>query len=212
MPKELTPEGSLTPPEISTMEEYNEKAEQIIDRWSKGDRKDSDAPSKAISEFDNLLPNGRVLEIGTGGRGHTARWFVNNGCDYIGTDISSGMLEQARKNNPGVRLEQISVYDLDFNEPFDGFWCSSVLLHIPKNRINEALSAIHHNMKQGAVGFISIKEGDHEVMEVDGRFHAYWLDKDFSERLNSNGYKVLERESSLGRKRNQVADILGTNK
>ena len=140
-----------------------------------------------------------MLDIGAGGPGHVARWLIENGFDYTGIDISSAMLEQVRKNNPGIeiKLEQISVYDLDFDEPFDGFWCSAVLLHIPKNRIDEALSAIHRNMKHGAAGIISIKEGEHEVMEIDGRFHAYWSDKDFSERLNSNGYKVLERSGSF---------------
>lgn len=192
------------------METYNKNAGYYVKLWSTIKSEGSNTPNKAISEFDNLLPNGRVLEIGAGGSGLVARWFVNNGYDYIGTDISLGMLEQARKNNPGIRLKQISVYDLDFNEPFDGFWCTSVLLHIPKNRIDEALSAIHRNMKQGAIGIISIKEGDREVTEKDGRFHAYWLDKDFSERLNSNGYKVLERSSGFKGKTNWLTYLVQT--
>ena len=142
MPKELTPE------EISTKENYDKHAEGWA-RWWERD-KGSNIVSKETSKFKELLPKGRILEIGSG-LGQAAGWFVANGYDYLGTDISSGMLEQARKNNPGIRFDEISVYDLNFDEPFDGFWCSAVLLHIPKNRLNEALSAIHKNIKEGCL-------------------------------------------------------------
>jgi hypothetical protein len=35
-------------------------------------------------------------------------------------------LEQARNNNPGAVFEQVNLYDLDFTEPFDGFWAAAV--------------------------------------------------------------------------------------
>ncbi len=188
MPKELTPEES------STKENYDKYAEGWA-RWWERD-KGSNIVSKETSQFRELLPKGRILEIGSG-PGQAAGWFVANGYDYLGTDISSGMLEQARKNNPGIRFDEISVYDLNFDEPFDGFWCSAVLLHIPKNRLNEALTAIHKNIKEGAYGYISMKDGDCEIMERDGRFHAYWLDKDFSQQLKNNDYRVIERNTYL---------------
>ena len=34
-------------------------------------------------------------------------------------------------------------------------------------------------------------------MERDGRFHAYWLDKDFSQQLKNNDYRVIERNTYL---------------
>ena len=107
-----------------------------------------------------------------------------------------GMIEQARKNCPQARFEQASIYDLDFAQAFDGFWCSAVLLHIPKDRLDQALAAIHQNMKPGAYGFISTKEGEVEVIEADGRFHAYWSQKDFQKHLAAGGYSVVDQGRS----------------
>ena len=142
-------------------------------------RKDPGALKEEISwpsKFRQLLSSGRILEIGCGG-GYAARWFVANGYDYLGVDFSSGMFEQARWDNPGIRFDRISVYDLDFDEPFDGFWCAAVLLHIPQNCIDEALVAIRRSMEQGAYGLILSKRVGAEAMEADGRFHAYWSDR-----------------------------------
>ena len=190
MPKELTAE------EISTKKNYDKYAESWATWWARD--KGSNIAGKETNRFKELLPQGRILEIGAG-LGRAAGWFVANGYDYLGTDISSGMLEQARKNNPGIRFDEISIYDLNFDEPFDGFWCAAVLLHIPKNRLDEALSAIHKNIKEGAYGCISIKEGDCEAMERGGRFHAYWLDQDFSQQLNNNAFRVIERNTYLSK-------------
>lgn len=152
-----------------------------------------------MAQFKKLLPGGRILEIGAGG-GRDAKELIEAGYDYTGTDISVGLLEQARKNNPGVNFEEVSVYDLDYEELFDGFWCSAVLLHIPRARIDDALQVINKNMKRGALGFIAIKEGEGEKLEADDnstqgdeRFFVYWTDKDFSKRLEANGFNIVER-------------------
>ncbi len=154
---------------------------------------------KEMDRFHELLPSGRILEIGAGG-GRDARELIGHGYDYLGTDISSGLLVQARKNNPGAYFEQTSVYDLDYKDAFDGFWCSAVLLHIPREKIDEALTAIVQNMKPGAIGFITIKEGDGEGLEAnyastngDERYFVYWSDAEFSKKLDDNELTVLER-------------------
>lgn len=151
-----------------------------------------------LDKFHKHLPKGRILEIGCGG-GRDARELTELGYDYIGTDVSTGLLAEARKNNPGVRFEEKSVYDLDFTEKFDGFWCAAVLLHIPKKRIDEALKAIKRNVKIGGVGFIAIKEGDGEKMDhssdKDGgdRFFAYWQNEEFKKVLTKNGFEILHQ-------------------
>jgi SAM-dependent methyltransferase len=137
------------------------------------------------------------LEIGCGG-GRDAKELIALGYGYVGTDISAGLLEEAKKNNPGATFQQVSLYDLNFTEPFDGFWCAAVLLHIPKRRIDEALQAIKKNIKKGGIGFIAIKEGDGEKMETeggldgDGRLFVYWQNDEFKQALTSNGLEVLQ--------------------
>lgn len=186
--------SELTPEEKTTIATYDKQAES----WSTNHSTISFWGDE-MARFNELLPNGRILEIGAGG-GRDAKELIEYGYDYLGTDISSGLLEQARRNNPSVDFEQVSVYDLDYKELFDGFWCSAVLLHIPREKIDSALSAINKNMRRGAFGFIAIKEGDGEQLEAtdastgdDERYFVYWSDNDFSNKLAENGFKVVER-------------------
>lgn len=183
--------SELTPEEKLTIATYDRQAEN----WSSG-HDTANFWGEEMARFKKLLPSGRILEIGAGG-GRDAKELIEAGFDYLGTDISTGLLEQARKNNPGISFEEVSVYDLDYEELFDGFWCSAVLLHIPRNRIDEALQAVNKNMKQGAIGFIAIKEGEGEKLEADDkstqgdeRFFVYWTDEDFSKRLGVNGFNI----------------------
>ncbi len=52
-----------------------------------------------MDRFGELLPSGKVLEIGSGG-GRDAKELIAKGYDYIGTDVSQGLLGEAKKLNP----------------------------------------------------------------------------------------------------------------
>lgn len=188
MPKELTP------PEVATVDIYDRNASRYVQNWLETNGSGLGVPSRIKGEFVKLLPSGRILDIGAGGTGREANWFLGRGYDYVGVDVSRGMIDQAQKNCPQARFEQASVYDLDFAQSFDGFWCLAVLLHIPKDRLDQALAAIKKNMKPKAYGFISTKEGNGEATEPDGRFHVRWQPEDFEKRLMSAGYDIIDRD------------------
>jgi ubiquinone/menaquinone biosynthesis C-methylase UbiE len=184
----------LTPQEQETIEAYDENASAWADsRNVKG------YWSEEKGKFYHYFPAGKLLEIGSGG-GRDANEFIEKGYEYIGTDISKGLLEQARKNNPGVTFLEQSVYELDFPEnSFDGFWCCATLLHMPKERIDEALQSIYNVIKPGGVGCITLKkgegqrfvEGDHVGMQYK-RFFAFYEENEFTEILNRNNFEVLK--------------------
>ncbi|MBA3757961.1 class I SAM-dependent methyltransferase [Candidatus Saccharibacteria bacterium] len=184
--------ANLTNEEKITINTYNKLAKQ----WSCG-HMTKGFWSQELELFKNLLPNGRILEVGAGG-GRDAKSLIKLGYDYLGTDISDKLIAHARKKNPDGKFKQVSLYDLNFSELFDGFWCSAVLLHVPKKRIDEALQAITRNMKLGAIGFITIKQGNGEGIEQkieldgDGRFFAYWQNEEFKKILSKNKYEILK--------------------
>lgn len=168
---------------------------QVSGLWSK--RHDSKRYwGISFDQFFEALPTGRVLEVGCG-TGRDALELVGHGYDYLGTDISEGMINEAKKRLPKQQFEQISVYDLNFKDKFDGFWCAACLIHIPKARMNEALQAIKKNIRLGGVGFISVKEGVGDLLEqrddLDSKkfYFVFWQNEEFKKVLKKNGFEVI---------------------
>lgn len=154
-----------------------------------------------MERFHQLLPNGRVLEIGSGA-GKDAAALKVIGYDYTGTDASEGLLRVAKKRNPDTRFVHMAVHDLDFpGEKFDGFWTAATLLHIPKDKIDAALVKIKGVLKPGAVGFISMKAGAGERTDPQtGRWFAYYSQKEFHQVLVRNVFEVVEEATRKGEK------------
>lgn len=184
----------LTQPEIITKESYDSVSQKWHDTHST-----SRFWGENFDKFFELLPEGKLLEIGCGA-GRDAQELIAQGYDYVGTDISKAQIEQARKNNPGAIFEQASLYDLNFPEQFDGFWAAAVLIHVPKSRIDEALEAIKRNIKTKAIGFLAMKEGDGERVEskdyLDNTqyFFAYWQRDEFRKVLECHGMTSLHED------------------
>jgi len=147
-----------------------------------------------MKRFNEYLPNGKLLEIGSG-VGKDAEALIKLGYDYTGTDASSGLLELARKRNPSVAFIQRYAHEINPSlGEFDGFWASAVLLHIPRDEMQDSLLAISSVLKNEGIGFITMKEGEGErVDEKTGRLYTYYKEDEFTKVLESVGFSVLER-------------------
>jgi len=79
------------------------------------------------------------------------------------------------------------------SEGGDGFWAAAVLIHVPKERIDEAMDAIKRNLKAQAVGFIAMKEGEGEKLETKDYLDntqylfSYWQRDEFRDVLAKHG-------------------------
>ena len=180
--------------ELKTIKTYDAMAKS----WAKSHSIASDWDEE-IAVFARLLPSGKVLEVGCGG-GRDAQSLIEQGFEYFGTDASKGMIEVAQSEIPSAVFEQCNVYGLgNLHTKFDGFWACAVLLHIPKHRIGQALTAIHGVLQPGAIGMISMKAGDEEHFEVrdkeghhEERLFAYWKKDDFIAVLEQNGFSLRQ--------------------
>lgn len=185
----------LTPREQKTVRSYDANAREWIEKHS-----EPGYWGEEMNAFVALLPRGKILEVGTGG-GREAKELLAKGYEYVGVDVSAGLLKEARKNTPEATFLHQSVYDLDFPESsFDGFWACAVLLHVPKDRLDEALQNIRRVVRRGGVGFISVKRGKGERIEKDEarrggtgpRFFAYYSLAEFERVLERNGFEVVD--------------------
>jgi ubiquinone/menaquinone biosynthesis C-methylase UbiE len=178
-------------PQKLTFESY----EKIAPAWN--DRNFiEDFWLEEYAKFKLHLPAGKVLDVGCGG-GRDAVWFLKNGYDYLGVDFSPAMIAQARKACPQAKFAVMDASDLKFNpESFDGVWAAVSLLHFPKNDISDVLAGICEVMKTGGVGFVSLKKGEGEKIEIgqeDGeRFLAYYQENEFKDFLQTTGLSVIE--------------------
>lgn len=180
----------LTEEEKTTIASYNKTAPEWIRAHS-----NTSQCAREFEIFREYLPNGYVLEIGSAG-GRDARRFRAAGYGYIGTDVSSGMLEEARKYNPGITFLFMDIYSLNLPILFDGFWSAATLLHIPKPRLPKALKNINRAIKPDGIGFIGVKEGEGDLIldeEIYGsRYFSYYSESEFTRHLEDSGFSILK--------------------
>ena len=191
---------TITEQEKATLQYYNTHAED----WRATHCVNSQSFwSDEIWQFHHLLPSGKILEIGSGSGREAAR-LIQLGYDYSGTDASEGLLEIARRDNPGAKFFHQSVYDLTFpTRTFDGFWTAATLLHVPKDRMGEALKSIQRVVKPKGLGFISLKEGQGEsIDQKTGQFFSYFTTEEFSQILFKNDMAVIHASKKEQSSRN----------
>lgn len=185
----------LTKEEEKTIKYYDENALTWAQKHGlSGDKELMFQPEMEL--LFKLVPQGKILEIGTGHGGDAIQLVKHYGLNnYVGVDASGGLLRIAKERNPKADLRLANVFELDFpKESFDGFWISAMLIHIPKNKLNEALSNVHLVTKKGGVGFVSIMEGTADMEESrPGRYFSLWGQDEFTDELLKAGFETLHK-------------------
>jgi ubiquinone/menaquinone biosynthesis C-methylase UbiE len=190
---------TLTDEERQTIEYYDTHA---ID-WAQRRKKTSE-PSfwdEEFKEFRNLkTPKGKVLELGSGA-GREAPELVAMGYEYIGIDTSQELLKIAQQSNPSSHFFYTTAYRLPFaKKSFDAFFSWALLPHIPKYRINTALTALKNVLRSDAIGFIAMREGEGYLQEqATQRWFSYYTQEEFTKILETNGFQIEKKSKKPSR-------------
>ena len=190
----MKPLTKLSPEELQTIKYYDDNAQL----WSEKHGLNNNIELMFQPEMDKLfkpIPKGKILEVGTGHGGDAIQLISHYGLkNYIGCDASRGLLKIAKSRNPGASIKFLSIYDLNFNNSFDSFWASAILIHIPKKRLAQALGKLHQSLKKGGIGFISIMEGSADMEESrPGRYYSLWQQPEFEKELSKVGFTVINK-------------------
>jgi ubiquinone/menaquinone biosynthesis C-methylase UbiE len=142
--------------------------------------------------FEKTLKGPKILDVGCGG-GRDSLHFMEKGYDVTGVDLSSGMLEEAKRRVPNVKFMKMNMLNLEFPAAsFDGIWCCASLLHIKKADAPEVLRGFSRVLKDDGVLFISVKEGEGETVkkydEGNNLFFAYYSQKELLELVTGSGF------------------------
>jgi ubiquinone/menaquinone biosynthesis C-methylase UbiE len=92
-------------------------------------------PARDLVAMVEPSPGGRVLDVGTGTgvAAAAAAAALRDGGLAAGIDVSTGMLAQARRARPGLRLAAATAIDLPFRDgTFDAVTANFVLSHFTK--------------------------------------------------------------------------------
>jgi SAM-dependent methyltransferase len=115
---------------------------------------------------EGVRGHGPVCDVGCG-PGHVARYLHERGVEVFGLDLSLGMVEQARRLNPGLTFRQGDLLAL---EDADNVWGGAAafysLIHIPPDQIVNALRELHRVVRPGGLLLVAFHVGQ-EVRHLD---------------------------------------------
>ncbi|MBN1978843.1 MAG: class I SAM-dependent methyltransferase [Anaerolineae bacterium] len=133
----------------------------------------ADMPPELILAAEQFLgitrPGALILDLGCGA-GRDMAWFESQGATVVGSDLSAGMLAQARLRARG-NLVQADMRRLPFQTGcFRGVWCCAAILHLPKADAPRALAETHRILSPGGALFLAVQEGMGEGWERTTRY------------------------------------------
>ena len=116
--------------------------------------------AQTVEFLDQTLPKGavRVLDLGCGtGLGYRLSKMARPSLDYVGLDLSTTMLEQARRAAPGLLFEEGTMTDLSRFESssFDGVIAIYTALSYSED-LEATLNEVSRVLRKGGGVFLSM--------------------------------------------------------
>ena len=141
----------------STIQAYDQYAHQFVQHFEK--RLDT----TDLDQFLSHLPTKSfILDAGCGSA-RDAAYFIQQGHQAVGIDLSEGLLAEAKQLHPEVPTQLMSLTELSFpDHMFDGIWCKAALLHLDRTEIPSVLTSFHRILKSNGRLFIQTKAGEGE--------------------------------------------------
>ena len=137
-------------------------------------------------EVGNLGP---ICDMGCG-PGQIARYLHRKGVDTLGVDISPRMVTEARRLNPEIHFHQGDMLSLpDAENSWGGIAAFYCIIHIPREKIIDALREMKRVLKPGGMLLLTFHIGD-EIKHLDE-----WWDKPVN--LDFIFYQPAEMETWL---------------
>lgn len=100
-----------------------------------------------------------ICDMGCG-PGHVARYLRERGAHVIGIDLSAGMIEQARRLNPGIDFFQGNMLALGVES---GAWVGIAafysIIHIPREEVVTALHELRRVLRPGSLLLLAFHIG-----------------------------------------------------
>ncbi|MFF2186279.1 class I SAM-dependent DNA methyltransferase [Streptomyces sp. NPDC058155] len=111
---------------------------------------------------------GQVADVGCG-TGRVTAHLRQLGVDAFGIDLSPGMIEVARRDNPDLRFDLGSMTDLALADAsVTGLVAWYSLIHVPDDEIKSVLAHFKRVLRAGGPLLLSFHVGDEARLKTEG--------------------------------------------
>jgi SAM-dependent methyltransferase len=140
------------------------------------------------------------LEIGCG-NGRDAKEILRFTDDYIGMDISEGMIKLAREYLPNAEFLVADIETSDFPKNIDIIFAFACLLHLDKLAVKDVLLKAHNYLNENGIFYISVKHDKYQekiqIDEFGKRVFYYYKEEDFEKLALETGYNIIYKDIRL---------------
>jgi SAM-dependent methyltransferase len=113
-----------------------------------------------------IAGRGRVCDLGCG-PGHVARYLRDAGVTVFGLDLSTRMLEQARKLNPDIRFTEGNMLALELaDSTLAGIAAFYAIVHLPQESLAVVFREMERVLQPGGVLLLAFHMGN-EVIRLE---------------------------------------------
>ena len=170
----------------------------------------------AVDFFCRKLPErGSILDIGSGTGLPFAKLFLEKGFNYLGVDISSQMINIARKNVPLAKFEEISMTDINYNKEFDGVFSHYTMLLLNPEMLRDVAKRVVKSLKGNGLFYLSLNEPRIKDVDLDEDVICEIMGENMYSRAYTEG-EILDVFTPLGLKKLQIyretqtSEVFGT--
>jgi ubiquinone/menaquinone biosynthesis C-methylase UbiE len=155
----------MNDPTNSIRESYDRLAEEYARRIA-DELQHKPLDRELLDRFAKQTRGGEVCDMGCG-PGHVARYLRQGGASVFGLDLSTAMLEQARKLNPDILFREGNMLSLDLADAtLAGVAAFYAIVNIPRQSLPLIFREIHRVLKSGGLLLLAFHAGN-EILHED---------------------------------------------
>ena len=167
-----------------------------------------------IDKWLQTIQRGNILDVGCGGGNNCQYINEKDGFQAYGIDFSDGMIAEAKKRYPNVKIKKMDMTNITFpDQTFDGILSNCSLIHIPTELIPQTLQGFKRVLKTNGKLLLIVLDGNgEEMLEEPYRegqdvyaYTKYFTSEEISKLLNDNGFKVDAIEKRKTESENELA-------
>ena len=145
---------------------YDTVAREYAEAFS-GEHEKKPQDQVILKRFARLIGDRRpVWDLGCG-PGQTTRYLHDLGIDIFGLDLSTRLLEEARRLHPGVHFRQGDMLALDFKDhTIAGAVAFYAIVHFSEGQVRKAFREVFRVLQPGGLFLMTFHIGN-ETLRVD---------------------------------------------